>query len=295
MSKPLPPAALYARFYEEAPQQTGADGSRTWLSRGTNFVVAYTEAVDATVLEREAQPDEYMVFTPRVAATIEAGDERIEAAADSLTIVPPGRSRITVHGSGAIVRVFSHRADDLAQACGNREAFQQPRPGVAPLEPWPAPPAGWRLRNYRLADHVTPGSNMRVFRSTNLMINMLAKREVPRDPAKLSPHSHVDFEQGSLAISGTYVHHCRYPWGPDSTAWREDEHVELRSPSLMVVPPPVIHTSQNIGSETGWLVDIFAPPRVDFSLRPGVVCNADDYPMPALSDAARAAAAAAKE
>lgn len=289
------PGAQYERFYEKEPQQKGADGSRTWLTRGANFLVAYTEAVDGTTLARDEQPDEYMVYTPLVGASIEAGDARIEAEPDSLTIVPPGPSRVTVHGQGALVRVFSNRASDLLAAASNRASYREVSPDIAPLQPWPDPPGGFRLRNYRLSEHITPGSNMRVFRSTNLMLNMLMKREVPRDVRKLSPHSHEDFEQGSLALSGTYVHHCRYPWTPDMTTWREDEHVEVGSPSLMVVPPKVIHTSRNIGEQTGWLVDIFAPPRLDFSLRPGVVRNADDYPMPQLSEAQLAQARASKE
>jgi hypothetical protein len=46
-----------------------------------------------------------------------------------------------------------------------------------------------------------------------------------------------------------------------------------------VSPPNVVHTSRNIGGP-GWLIDVFAPPRVDFSTKPGLVCNADEYPMP---------------
>jgi mannose-6-phosphate isomerase-like protein (cupin superfamily) len=292
---PTRPKATFARYYSEPPQIVAADGSKTWLTRAANFIVAYTEGAAGAVFERLEQPDEYMVFTPLVGATIEAGDARVEAGADSLTIVPPGPSRVTLQGQGALVRVFSTRATDLLAASSNQETYGDGAPDVAPLQPWPDPPAGFRLRNYRLAEYVQPGSNMRVFRSTNLMINMLMKREVARDTRKLSPHSHADFEQGSLALGGTYVHHCRYPWTPDMAEWRDDEHVEVGSPSLMVVPPKVIHTSRNIGDQTGWLVDIFAPPRLDFSLRPGLVCNADEYPLPELPEAAIAAARAAKE
>lgn len=280
MTSPNSRPASYARHYDSAPQLVEANGSRTWLTRGANFVIAYSDVKAGTALSRDNNPDEYMLFMPTEAASVHAGSQQGEAAADSLTIVPPGASSVTAHADCFLVRVFSNRAEDLLHQSGNHAAYADGAPDVAPLVPWPDPPAGFKLRSYRLADYVKPGDNMRVFRSTNLMINMLAIRKVARDTRTLSPHVHSDFEQGSLAIGGSYVHHCRYPWGKDLSTWREDEHVEIGSPSVMVIPPKVIHTSCNIGTQPGWLVDIFAPPRMDFSLTPGMVCNADEYPMP---------------
>ncbi len=112
------------------------------------------------------------------------------------------------------------------------------------------------------------------------MVNVLPEDDQPRDPTKLSPHHHDDFEQVSLQVAGDYVHHMRVPWTPDGSTWRDDEHHHCTAPAVVVIPPPLIHTSQSVGAMRHWLIDVFAPPRVDFSQRPGWVLNADEYPMP---------------
>lgn len=269
-----------AWHYRENPLLDVDPGARTWIARAANFVTVVSEAPAGTVLAREDNPDEYFIVTNEVGATITAGGETAEVEPDSVAIVPPGQSKVTLSGEGLIVRIFSSLAGDLAARASNAAAYAEPPADVAPLLPWPDPAGGFRIRTYRLADHIQEGTNMRVFRSTNLMVNVMTPRNVPRDVTGLSPHSHTDFEQGSLAIGGTYVHHLRYPWTKDMNLWREDEAVEMASPSLLAIPPNVIHTSRNIGAEPGRLIDVFAPPRMDFSKREGLVANASEYPLP---------------
>lgn len=271
--------ATCLKAYAVAPQLSGT-GSRTWITRGANFVVAISEVAPGALLLRADNPDEYMVLLAGTGAIINAPGEQIEAAPETLTIVPPGASAVTAAGQGRVVRVFSSRCADLAAKADNAAVYADGAKEVAPLVPWPAPPAGYRLRNYKPFSYEKPDTNMRLFRCTNLMINVLTKRSSPRETSKLSPHSHEDFEQASLLLEGDYIHHMRYPWTSDMADWREDEKIEAGSPSVLVIPPNVVHTSRNVGAKRSWLIDIFAPPRLDFSKRPGLVLNAEDYPMP---------------
>ncbi len=279
MNAPIRSASA-GRAYETPPQLTET-GSQTWITRGANFVVAISAVEPGAVLSRADNPDEYMVLLGGLGAVIRAGGETIEASPESLTIVPPGPSEIVAKGVGYLVRVLSNRAADLIAKAENAATYADGAPEVAPLVAWPEPPAGFRLRNYKPFDHDKPDTNMRIFRSSNLMMNVMTKRASPRDTTKLSPHSHDDFEQASLLLEGDYIHHLRYPWVPDMSAWRPDKHLEIGSPSVTISPAKVVHTSRNVGDNTSWLIDIFAPPRLDFSRRPGMVLNADEYPMPA--------------
>jgi hypothetical protein len=281
MSEALRPAT-HARHYAEPPQKTEG-GTRHWVTRAANFVTVVSEAASGAMLTRD-NPDEYMVLLPPgTEAVVNANGERVESKGESLVIVPPGESAITVRKAGTVVRIFSSKASDLMAAAKNAATYRDGAPEVTPVTPWHDPVGGFRLRHYDLGRIASPDPSplkMRVFRSTNLMINIFIPWTTRRDERKLSPHSHEDFEQMSLALKGKFVHHLRYPWSPDKTRWREDEHERYDSPSVLVIPARVIHTTQDVGEGTTWLIDIFAPPRLDFSSKPGFVLNAAEYPMP---------------
>lgn len=270
--------AQEARFYVTAPQIDDATG-KSWLHRGHNFLVAYTDAKPGAVLERIGQIDEYCVLFPKAGGRIEWNGETSEVPGFSIAFVPAGDSRVTAEG-GEIVRLFSTQNKDLAEACGNARGYDVPRTHIPVFQPWPEPKGGWKIRHYSLDVAPEAGRFGRIFRCSTLMVNVLEPFDGPRDPSKMSPHHHDDFEQGSLALSGEFTHYLRWTWTSDMADWREDQALDMGSPSMLVIPPPVIHTTRATGAGLNLLVDIFSPPREDFSNKSGWVLNGDDYPMP---------------
>ncbi len=260
------------QYFPDAAPLEGV--GRQWLMRSANFIVAYAEVEAGVVLERD-NPDEYFVYLAEGAARLTAGDQAFDGAGGELFIVPPGESRIETTAPSRILRVFSRAVTDLPVPA-NSDVYVDGGPEVAPFAPWPAPFGGYALRRYRLADYAD--RKMRLFRSANLMINVFDFNG-PRDIEALSPHYHDDFEQGSFGMTGEWVHSLRYPWSKKLADWREDEHLKIGSPSLLVIPATVIHTSRSVAPGPNQLVDIFSPPRRDFC-EMGLVNNADDYPMP---------------
>lgn len=280
---PSPIDEIAAPFYTEfdgEPSDVTTQGSPTWIVRGQNFIVSTSRLAAGDSLVRPAGQEEYVVILHEqdAAVSVQVGGSQVSAKGQCLVVVPRGASVVTADQACEVVRVFDSRADDLAALASNAVDYAKPHPRVAPLEIWPEPVDGSRLRVYDL-EAIAPeaGRFGRIFRTQTLMINYMYPTEGPRDISKLSPHHHDDFEQGSLAVRGKFIHHIRTPWTPDMNQWREDEHTTLGSPSLAIIPPPTVHTTRATGLGTNILIDIFSPPREDFSDQ-GWVLNADEYP-----------------
>jgi hypothetical protein len=273
--------AEYGKFYEQPPSETNAL-SKTWWMRGQNFFIAYSEAEDGGVFTRKDQVDEYVLLLPdkESKAVVTWNGSETEVAGFSLAVIPPGESEIKLIKGGKVIRLFSSENADLENLPANQSSYAEPHPNVALFKPWPEPAFGYKVRVYSLDVPKEEGRFGRIFRCSTFMVNFLEPFEGPRDPSKMSPHSHDDFEQSSLAIEGEFVHHLRWPWLPDMNKWRSDDHEHCASPSVAVIPPGAIHTSQSVGAGSNQLVDIFCPPRVDFSLKAGWVLNEEEYPMP---------------
>lgn len=271
--------ASYAKFYETEPQ-VSALGEQTWLVRGQNFVLAYSIAAPGAVLSLRSD-DESAVLIPDAITTVQAtsGRETAHLGGRTVSFIPPGPSTLAALAGGRIIRVCtSGGTADLAERASNVAAYRVPQPNNAPLDPWPEPPAGYRIRTYSLDVTPEPGRFGRIWRCTTIMINYTEPRPGPRDVTKMSPHVHDDFEQASLVLDGSFVHHIRWPWTTNQRHWKPDEHEICAGPSLTVIPPLTVHTSQQVGTGINQLVDIFTPPRFDFSEMDGWVLNASDYP-----------------
>lgn len=274
----------YVAFHDTEPAEK-SDAGTLWWGRAQNFVVGWVE-VDGGELRfaRSTQPDEYLVLIQDegVSAHLEAGGRSLDVPGRTLNVVPPGDSTVTLSGQGGVALILSDKAQDLMALAANADEYAHPKPNIAPITAWPDPVGGFKLRSYDLNHVGEANPRMPIYRTTNMMINF-SQAGPARDLGKLSPHSHDDFEQCSLVVKGEYVHHIRWPWTPDGRIWREDTHVRIGAPSMTVIQPPTVHTSQALIDEPGanHLIDIFAPPRADFSAMEGWVLNAEDYPLPA--------------
>lgn len=268
----------YGLYYSEQPVEADANG-KSWYTRNQTLIVNYIEAAPGAVFARQGQVDEYMVMVPdentpyKVSTLGETG----QGAGHQVIIMPPGDSEISLPEGGRIVRLFTTRSDDLNAKCANADAYAEPHSDVAPFKPWPAPSSGYKLRIYDLWKE-RKGGFWGALRCSTIMISFPPPVLEARDRSRMSPHSHADFDQCSLLLQGSVIHHMRWMWGLDLNEWREDVHALVHSPSAMMIPAQVIHTTERLGSTR--MGDVFAPPRLDFAMREGFFANADEYPLP---------------
>ena len=151
----------------------------------------------------------------------------------------PDRAGSPSTAKGLIARIFSKASEDIIAQAWNNATYADGAPELAPPDLWPAPYDGYRLRHYPLAQYAKPDGDRiqpRVFRSTNMLVNLFVHYKTRRDTTKLSPHWHDDFEQASLTLNGRWVHHMRYNWGPDLSTWQPDDHGEMGTPSVIIIP-----------------------------------------------------------
>lgn len=276
-------------------------------ARARNFVVQWLTSGRQT---SAASPHELMLLLPQCGARVvshrvdteqigtkradiervgtqQVGTQQVDTAqpaqlpARSVAILPAGRYTIELLGDGVAALIASTRSDLADADIVNTAAYAPPDPRIAPILP------GFRRVGGDTATSkivvididavVAPAgkSRLKMFQTETLSINWV-EYDGPRDPTQLSPHSHTDFEQGSLSLAGTYVHHLRTPWGNDATQWEEDRHLEAGVGTMLVVPVNLIHTTAGIGPGKHLLIDIFSPPRRDF-IKNGWVHNAGDY------------------
>lgn len=266
-----------AAHYREAPQLQG-DGWRCWITRAANFAVVYSQGEAGAEISGRFV-DEHCAYALQGDVTVSGGGTQAALAAEDLAILPPGEWTARFGRTATLVQVVTAE-EMLVQLAANAAAYAGGASEVAPVVPLPEPAGGYRLRTYSTLAGYARGGMVHAYRTRKLMIVPYARFLEPRDETQLTPHSHADFEQGSLALEGQWQHHLRVPWTANRRHWKPDRTVEVGSPSMLVIPAGVIHTSQGVAGEGMRLVDIFAPPRRDFAER-GQVDNAQDYPLDA--------------
>ncbi len=110
----------YANFYETSPQ-VETSHCRTWLTRGQNFLVAYSLVDAGGQITRRDQSQEHVLLLPDgdLEVRVRAGGEELVDSGRSLIVVPPGDSTIDVLSGGRVVEMLPTLDDELTSLCSN--------------------------------------------------------------------------------------------------------------------------------------------------------------------------------
>ena len=232
-----------------------------------------------------ASSHETILIVPETSITLTSSDSSVNVPKRSLVIAPPGQYDVAFLGKGRVFALTTGRIEldatgmSIREGCEVTNLDSRVKPIGEPFRRCAA--ADKSIRIYAVDDIPHPPGNPRLkfLQSATMSINWVEYHGA-RDRTVLSPHFHNDFEQGSLAISGDYIHHIRTPWGSNADHWREDDHIKASSNSMLVIPPDLIHTTEGVGTGHNILIDVFAPPRKDFIAKEWMH-NSADYIDPA--------------
>ncbi|QCO57383.1 hypothetical protein EOK75_16820 (plasmid) [Pseudorhodobacter turbinis] len=245
--------------------------------RGNNFTVSCFQGQDATAFSF-GSTDETILISARNQASVTLNGVETQILPRSVAILPAGNMEIGIPKNGQVFALTTGLIDD-ANPVLNAEAYAQEDTRVRPVgQPLKVNhPKAHEVHVYPIDEVPFPVGNPRLkfLQSATMSINWV-EYQGPRDRTKLSPHAHDDFEQGSLAIEGDFIHHIRAPWARDANTWLEDAHLEASAGSLAIIPPDLIHTTEGVGVGPHILIDVFGPVRRDF-VEKGWMHNAGDY------------------
>jgi len=253
----------------------------SWKVRGQNFSVTWIRTAGAGGSHSFTSSDEIMVIVLDANAKLSCAKHQVDAPPRSVCILPGGLDWRIEPTQGATCAVIVSLREDAAQRdASNEQDYQLRDTRIRSVGVPYAVKAGEGVRVIPIDTISAPADKprLKMLQTSTLSINWV-EYQGPRDRQALSPHAHTDFEQGSLGLIGDFSHHLRVPWGENANLWHDDQHAQLASPSLMVVPVNMIHTSEGVGSGHHLLIDIFSPPRADFIAK-GWVANSSDYLAP---------------
>ncbi len=256
-------------------------GTQHRVARGQNFYVEWIKGDAGSAAFPIESAYEMMVLLPDVGATIEGGARSVGLKARSVAIVPAGEFWIQLAGAGTCCVLKSNSGETDGAAVANRATYAKADPRVAPFgPPYLRRADHGAIRVFDIDAVQAPKDNprLKMLQSATMSINWV-EYDGPRDRKALSPHSHKDFEQGSLALAGEFRHHLRVEWGSNANLWQDDLHVAASSPSVLIIPPEIIHTSEGVNGGRHLLIDIFSPPRKDFIAK-NWIANASEYQAP---------------
>lgn len=271
---PLPPSLL------DFSNATGPSGAASWCARGQNFRVDWHRAGAAPSRFDVASADEIFLLLPDGAATLtDTAGAATPAPGRSVSILPAGAWSVTLDAGASAAALVSLREHEDAPTAANAAAYATRDARIVAVgAPYQALRPGLRVMPIDTVMASKDKPRLKMLQTATMSINWV-EYDGPRDRSQLSPHAHAAFEQGSLGLAGDFTHHLRAPWGNDANLWQDDRHATLGSPSLMVVPVGLIHTSEGVGAGRHLLIDVFSPPRDDF-IANGWVANAGDYAAP---------------